>query len=78
MDLLNTVANYLEENEDGERAVFEAAMQERLATKGYKMSDLLYDLYVCQRQQIVLKKDFIELQNLVNSLKMSAVRKGNK
>ncbi len=47
MSLFDTFKDYVR-SENCARTVFEAAMKKRIETEGYKMSDLLYDLYDCQ------------------------------
>lgn len=48
MKLLDTFTDYVSEDDKGQRAVFEAAMIQRLQNEGYKMVDLLYELFLCQ------------------------------
>lgn len=68
MDLLGTYAKYVETDNKAERAAFEAAMVDRLKTDGYKMSDLLYELFVCQKRVAILQGEFEAMKNLMRSL----------
>lgn len=49
MDLVKTIQEFTSKGDAGERATFEAAMAEKLRDTPYKMSDLLWDVYNCQR-----------------------------
>lgn len=50
MSLANIIATFAAEGNKGDRAVFEAAMIERIKNEGYSMSDLIYEVYQCQVQ----------------------------
>ena len=55
MSLLDTYKAYTID-EKGERAAFEAAMVERInKAPGYKMADLMWDLYLCQKRLAALE-----------------------
>jgi hypothetical protein len=56
MNLLGTVLDFTESDRDADRAVFEAAMLKRIKEGGLKMSDIIYEIYVCQREIQNLKK----------------------
>lgn len=50
MSLLKTLQDY-SVDEKAERAAFEAAMVERISkAPGYKVADLLWDLYICEKR----------------------------
>lgn len=68
MDLLTTYAKYVETDNKAERAAFEAAMTDRLRGDGYKMSDLLYELFVCQKRVAILQGEFEVIRDMVRSL----------
>lgn len=69
MDLLNTYANFVQENDKGERAAFEAAMIERItkSEQGYKMSDLMYELFLCQKRVAILQGEIEGLKVAVGA-----------
>lgn len=69
MDLLATFLHFVEANEGGERAAFEAAMEERIRTKGYKMSDLMFEVFVCQRNMALLSAEVDHLKARLNKKK---------
>lgn len=48
MSILGMVEKFLADGEKGERAAFEAAMIERINTEGFKMSELIFEIYRCQ------------------------------
>lgn len=68
MDLLGTYAKYVEKDNQAERAAFEAAMVDRLKTDGYKMADLIYELFVCQKRVAILQGEFEAMKNVMRSL----------
>ncbi len=77
MDLLATFLNFVEDNNGGERAAFEAAMEERIRTSGYKMSDLIYELFCVQKNMSLtivkvgqLEEDVARLQAKLNKKKV--------
>lgn len=47
--MIETVKDYCEDNEQALRAQFEAAMIKRIDEKGYKMSDLMFEVFCCQQ-----------------------------
>ena len=50
MSLLKTLTDYSVDSK-AERAAFEAAMTERLSkAPGYKMADLMWDMYLCEKR----------------------------
>lgn len=51
-----------------ERTVFEAAMTEKIQKEGYKMSDLIYELYCVQRDLELLTKKYTNLEERVSDL----------
>lgn len=55
MSLLKTVCDYCEQDENAERAAFEAAMIDRIQNEGYKVSDLMFEVYQCQKDIEILK-----------------------
>lgn len=75
MDLLQTFAEYASKDQAVEKAAFEAAMVEKLKDNPYKMSDLLYALYRCQRDFESLKDYAMTIGELLFELqaRMDAV-----
>lgn len=56
MSLLKIFDTFTEEQDKGKRAAFEAAMHEKITTSGYKMSELLYELFLAQEDIQYLKE----------------------
>lgn len=50
MSLYNITAAYATKDDQGERAIFEAAMEKRIVTEGYRMADLMYAVYQCEKK----------------------------
>ena len=64
----------------GERAIFEAAMCEKIESpEGYKMSDLMFDVYQCQRDINILNQQLSILAvDLATILEKISGKKGTK
>ena len=58
------------DNEAVERAAFEAAMIKRIDGEGYKMCDLMFEMYKLQRDVKMLK------DAVLNHVASQAIRKG--
>jgi hypothetical protein len=67
MKLMAQTVRDFEQDHLADKAVFEAAMIKRIETEGYKMSDMLYELYLCQRAISQLKYEIEEIKNCKNS-----------
>ena len=67
MDLLKTVEEFAGKDRAAERATFEAAMIKKLQEEPYKMSDLLYNVYRCQRD---IDDIFSVLDKIITSCKL--------
>lgn len=50
MDMFKMFNEYAVENDMGERDVFEAAMEKRIKEKGYRVSDLCYEVYLAEKR----------------------------
>lgn len=46
--MVDTFAEFVTKDDSASRATFEAAMKKRIETEGYKMWDLMYEVYCCQ------------------------------
>lgn len=53
--LLHIMGNFQADAEKAEKASFNKAMEERIKKDGYTVSDLMYEVYVCQKQIAKLK-----------------------
>lgn len=62
MNLLNVFADFVQKD-GAERAAFEAAFVELIETKGYKMSDLIYDVFCCQKKIAFLEEVYKQKDN---------------
>ncbi len=60
--MLETVEAFCKKDDSAERAAFEAAMINKIENEGYKMSDLLYELFRCQKDIALLKEQMIEIR----------------
>lgn len=69
MSLLGMMIDYTQKDEQAEKATFEAAMTQRIETQGYRMADVMWELYKCQ-------KDINTLAHALEALKAPA--KGKK
>lgn len=49
MSLLTIMQDFTEKDDSAEKAAFEKAMTERINKDGYKMADLMFEVYKCQR-----------------------------
>lgn len=56
MNLIDTFNVIVSTPDAAKRAVFEAAMTERINTVGYKMTDLLWDVFQAQHDVSILSK----------------------
>lgn len=63
MDLLSTFAEYAIDNDMGERAVFDAAMEKRIQKEGYRISDMCFDIYKAQRDIAILERELQALRD---------------
>lgn len=54
--LIHIVGAFTDDEEAAEKATFCKAMEERINKDGYKMSDLMFEVFVCQKQICALKK----------------------
>lgn len=64
MSILQTVQDFLADGDKSERAAFEAAMVKRIDSgEGFKMSDLIYEVYRCQAAIKLLSDKFDKLSN---------------
>lgn len=61
MRLLDVFNNYSGQKGLSERAVFEAAMKEKIGSEPYRMADLLWEVYQCQREIEFLQACLAEL-----------------
>jgi hypothetical protein len=82
MSILDTFTEFTGKDDLGLRAVFEASMTKRIQEKGYKMSDLLFELFQCQLDISSLKSSLVETTSRLNmhatSLKIIMCEKGTK
>ncbi len=55
MSLLEIVSEYCKDGDTAEKAVFDVAMKDKIENQGgYKLSDMLYELFVCQKELHIL------------------------
>ena len=59
--LIDTFAEFVAKDDLAQKAAFEAAMINRIETEGYKMCDMLYELFQCQCDISHLKGSINEL-----------------
>lgn len=80
MKLIDTFTEFTAKGDLGMRSLFEAAMTKRVKEEGYKMSDLLYELFQCQLEISSLRQatDHLHLQLNSKSLKVSKKKKKEK
>ncbi len=57
--LVDTFSSFVTEGDKHERAVFDAAMVERLKTERYTVADVMYDVFLAQKGLALLQ---IELE----------------
>lgn len=55
MSLLNTMANYINDNDKGEKAAFDAAMIDRVSKEPLGVSDIFWELYQTQKRLVALE-----------------------
>lgn len=48
MKMLETYSDFVRSGDEGCKAAFVAAMTKRIQTDGYKMQDLMYEVFCCQ------------------------------
>lgn len=48
MSMLDIFSSFVAKDDSACRAAFEAAMKTKIETEGYKMSDLMYEVFRCQ------------------------------
>jgi hypothetical protein len=62
MKLLDTFQSFVTEDDKAQRAAFEAAMIQRIQKEGYKFSDMLYELFLCQVAVANLSEEITKLK----------------
>lgn len=59
--MIDTFTDFVEQDNQGRKAAFMAAMAKRIQTERYMMGDLLYELFECQC-------DILHLKSMVNDI----------
>lgn len=75
MSLVDTFNDLVGQPEQATRAVFEAAMIDRINTTGYTMSDLMWDLFQAQHDVSILSKRMQELSLELIQLRAKITKK---
>lgn len=68
-------AEFCDTEDNGQRAVFDKAMEERVKREGLKVSDIVYEVFKCQQHIGELSMELQELQEVVDGL---TTKKGKK
>jgi hypothetical protein len=64
MELCKTFTDFVGDREEVERTLFEKAMVDRIEKgEGYRLCDLIYDVFVCQKQISILQKELDHMQS---------------
>ena len=58
MSLLDTMSEFVKQDDKAERAAFEKAMTDKLSKDKMTMGDLFYEVYLCQKALGVLEEKF--------------------
>jgi hypothetical protein len=61
MRMIDTFHDFVNEGEEGTKAAFEASRRKRIENGGYKMSDLMYEVFCCQSDISMLMAFVAEL-----------------
>lgn len=69
MKMIDTFEEYISDECKAQRALFESAMEKRIQTQGYKMSDLMYEVFCCQNAFANLKEQFENLKRELAEMK---------
>lgn len=56
MTMLDTFSDFVKSGDEGCKAAFVAAMTKRIQTEGYKMHDLMYEVFCCQSEIYKLRQ----------------------
>ena len=75
MSLLNILNEFEKDEEAPLRAVFEASMLKRIEEKGYKMSDLVFDVFRAQQACAAILRKHEELEKRVEALENKRAKK---